>query len=765
MSLPLLVSAQYFLDTLDGDSDTEKSVRGSSESFGKSGLPPSVGRPLLVSAQDILDTLGVDSCTGKSAGGSSERAIKVNAIVDLVTRLFRSEKIISARSVSELVDEAYELGDSKFGVESAAAWAEGFRVPSHAVQEDLDLFLSHGGSIAATAADKLNRIKGSRLSLDRIESCISHDNPDKKRLVRLAEGMIVPLAPSFVPNGGTSPVKLRRLYMETKGAVDKMFYALRDEGLAIILPAEEVRRSGVVYHTSAAHWTAQKTKQSGRPLFDSKDAKDGTPLNSEEAKNMAEEVWGKIEHPTLLEIVTTVMDFWESAKRRNPAVLWSDVVLWKMDLRGAYTLLSFDPDKASLFGMNLLGGLIIFFLCGVFGWSCTPFAFQVVTRSVLFELRKILAGLVAMYVDDIFGVCLLADLQRELALTRALCVDLLGPNAVADKKTEYGRRLEIIGYTIDLDSGLVTIARKNFLKAFYVFFEADLEGRFSLRELQRFQSYGARYSTICRLLRPLNSAFNTMVTGKSNASASWELSQSCKTAILLWRAMMVLVAFDEKKFTRSLGSFLKSSPEIYIQTDASLFGVGVLVFKGSDRSCLLGGCAASISSFGFGKDSSFQNTSEFIGSVLGVIIAIQLGYVDSMRRLGIGLVGDSTTALSWLKEEKYRAGAVSNASVVFTLLAFELELAVSDTVWISGVDNWKADELSRVDRLDRSLNSVVESMGYVSSQFFRAEEVPALRRFLALMDPAIDVSSQDAFNEFWGRVADEVKNFAGVGKL
>ena len=93
MSLPLLVSAQYFLDTLDGDSDTKKSVRGSSESFGKSGLPPSVGRPLLVSAQDILDTLGVDSCTGKSAGGSSERAIKVNAIVDLVTRLFRSEKV------------------------------------------------------------------------------------------------------------------------------------------------------------------------------------------------------------------------------------------------------------------------------------------------------------------------------------------------------------------------------------------------------------------------------------------------------------------------------------------------------------------------------------------------------------------------------------------------------------------------------------------------------------------------------------------------
>ena len=38
------------------------------------------------------------------------------------------------------------------------------------------------------------------------------------------------------------------------------------------------------------------------------------------------------------------------------------------------------------------------------------------------------------------------------------------PDAVAGKRTEYGRRVEIIGYTIDLDSGLVTMTGKNFLK-------------------------------------------------------------------------------------------------------------------------------------------------------------------------------------------------------------------------------------------------------------------------------------------------------------
>ena len=83
-----------------------------------------------------------------------------------------------------------------------------------------------------------------------------------------------------------------------------------------------------------------------------------------------------------------------------------------------------------------------------------------------------------MYVDDIFGICLRAHLERDLAKSREFCIALLGPNTVADKKTEFGRRLDIIGYTIDLDSSIVSIARKNFLKAFCVFFEIDVESTF-----------------------------------------------------------------------------------------------------------------------------------------------------------------------------------------------------------------------------------------------------------------------------------------------
>lgn len=44
------------------------------------------------------------------------------------------------------------------------------------------------------------------------------------------------------------------------------------------------------------------------------------------------------------------------------------------------------------------------------------------------------------------------DLESDIALARDTCVSLLDPNAVADDKTETGRRLDVIGYVVDLDT-------------------------------------------------------------------------------------------------------------------------------------------------------------------------------------------------------------------------------------------------------------------------------------------------------------------------
>ena len=50
-----------------------------------------------------------------------------------------------------------------------------------------------------------------------------------------------------------------------------------------------------------------------------------------------------------------IMTFWQRALDRDPNSKWEDINLKKMDLKGAYTLLSFHPEDVGLFGMEVAG--------------------------------------------------------------------------------------------------------------------------------------------------------------------------------------------------------------------------------------------------------------------------------------------------------------------------------------------------------------------------------------------------------------------------
>jgi hypothetical protein len=121
-----------------------------------------------------------------------------------------------------------------------------------------------------------------------------------------------------------------------------------------------------------------------------------------------------------------------------------------------------------------------------------------------------------MYVDDIIGVCMLGDLESDLALTRSICTSLLGSGAVADDKTEHGVRLDVIGYTIDLPSERVLISRKYFLAALHGFISTDVTQRVNLKTAQRLASYGTRYGRTCRVMRQFCGALNRVTWGRTD---------------------------------------------------------------------------------------------------------------------------------------------------------------------------------------------------------------------------------------------------------
>jgi hypothetical protein len=201
---------------------------------------------------------------------------------------------------------------------------------------------------------------------------------------------------------------------------------------------------------------------------------DGTPLNTDETADAAKRHYGKIVHSTIDDIANMIYSFWAEAQREN-----LNLRIWKMDLKGAYTLLSYRPEDVGLFGMLLTGDLVYLQIAGIFGWAGTPAAFQVVTRAMTWELKHALRSSTLMYVFDI---------AEDLAVTRRICTSLLGSGSVADDKTETGTRLDIIGYTVDLDTRRVSIAKRNVLAALHGFIGSDVNKRLNLRTAQRLAS-------------------------------------------------------------------------------------------------------------------------------------------------------------------------------------------------------------------------------------------------------------------------------------
>ena len=188
---------------------------------------------------------------------------------------------------------------------------------------------------------------------------------------------------------------------------------------------------GACVHLSQTHWALKKGKEEGRPIGDASAREDdGLALNSEEVAEQVNGLWGEIKHPTVSALADMVL-------RVAGTHGWDDIILWKMDLKGAFTLMFVDPDSCQRLAFQLTNDLTMIYHVGMFGWTGMPAAFQVVTRALTRALAKHLrpGGEATMYVDDLMGCRRLADLEHDLDQARELCNGLLGPGAVAEKKT------------------------------------------------------------------------------------------------------------------------------------------------------------------------------------------------------------------------------------------------------------------------------------------------------------------------------------------
>jgi hypothetical protein len=257
---------------------------------------------------------------------------------------------------------------------------------------------------------------------------------------------------------------------------------------------------------------------------------------------------------------------------------WDSLVLWKMDLRGAFHLLFIHPDSAQrlafALGKDTEGvDLSVVFHTGIFGWTGMPGAFQVVTRVISRLVNARIWGKAMMYVDDLMGVSDLGHILSDLQAAREVCTGLLGEDAVEDRKTEYGRTIDWIGWQLDLDTRRVSISRRNFLRTLYGFMLVDENQPVKVRTIHRLASWSARYGAICRGLKPFTTELFNAVKGRVNEEALVSLLPSQRFVVDLWRSSLVLLELDPEGFSRPLESVLPREASILLKFDASLTGL------------------------------------------------------------------------------------------------------------------------------------------------------------------------------------------------
>jgi len=160
-------------------------------------------------------------------------------------------------------------------------------------------------------------------------------------------------------------------------------------------------------------------------------------LNSDRVKELGVARWGQITHPTATQLAAMALRVSTRLDGREP------MVLWKMDLKGAFTLMLIDPNSVQLLAFALTpdaGGmdLTMAYITGMFGWTCMPVAFQVVTRAISRAVSSRISGECMMYVDDLMGCCGLSELQHDQDQARWVCNTLLGPDAVEGRRPSKG---------------------------------------------------------------------------------------------------------------------------------------------------------------------------------------------------------------------------------------------------------------------------------------------------------------------------------------
>ena len=648
----------------------------------------------------------------------------------------------------DVLRRAEESVQSQFTIHDAVIWAEGFKYPPDVGAKDaLDLD-KLGGDLEALVRLRQSQIPHVRINKQRLLELWDPTDPDFDLLLKIAdEGVPVLTNSDFVPNP-EPPLRFSPTYTIAQDAVNKLNYEQYTAGLAVILPVSKLKTCHTPLHFSRFGHALKSGKAKGRVTCNYTYGKHPSRLNTDEVRDASRVMCGPILLPTVSDLARMVLGQIDRVTALGLSA--SDLVMWKMDLKGAFTLLSFKPSDCGLLGLLMTDGLVYFPVAGNFGLTLFPFFFNVISRSLRRRLRMLLKGGCDVYSDDIQGCCLFSELQSELAIVRRCISDLLGSDAVAEDKTETGRVIEWIGWSFDLDTGSVSLAEKNYYKTLHGFLSVRRGQRIKVKTLHRLSSWASRYVLICPEMAPFSGYLYSAFSGYLSDETILELPDTAYLVVVLWRVFLMLLKLDPKEFTLPLESFRPPpEPKYLLEVDGCPGGIGFLIYtRGEEGEWEAIFAVSWCGEYSLNNDSCYQNSMEFIACVMGVACLCWLGFSHE----SVAILGDNVASLSWMKAMSFRPGASTSAALCYVLLHRAHSLRVVHTDFRAGTRNVLADPLSR------GLEPSALGMGFTSANSFtRATTPPILRELSALLDPSMDLMEESELLDRWARYTDVIQ--------
>ena len=621
---------------------------------------------------------------------------------------------------------------------AALEYADNYDFPADVLARDGRL-LRELGSLEALIVARNDAQKVEGINLERVHAYLRDDVNYTKICDIVHTGVVIDVDPEFVVRERTEPyrnMQLRLLPLYRKSVAE-----LHAQEKVLLLRVSELTSElrAQINFANEYHWRPEPGKVAGRPLLDcSNCAPEFQPLNTEGVKLRGIARYQFVNLPQFFEILLR----WDKYRRaRN--LKWSDMWMFKEDVKGCFNHLHWSPATVRLMGFMLEDDILMLMLTCGFGVSITPMVWSTIGDALKRAVNKISPVGVDAFVDDFMGAGTLTDTVAGQLATQNIVTGVLGAEGISVKKSILAQCTEILGILTDFVKGTVRPKDKAIEKLFYVLFSIDSDAPQPLVYWQCLSSLTNMYSHFLRGARPFVDPILHMLK-RTKPHMRSAATASAKFAIQIWRVIVILAMFDPDAVSVPISLYLgvcDDTDAIASVSDASPYAVCSALYHPASGVLL----AWSWFLWPFDQDmlAQHQGHREYLGNLFTqLLLIVYTSRHPSNLDMYYQWVNDNVGAIQWVASNKCSSLSVQYACLATTQFMMNAPIYMVPPAYKPGVEMGDIDTMSRIrlraGETPTHPRHMRECQSLLPAAYIALDD-PLIHALFNLLDPSVSV--------------------------